>query len=99
MTKTRSQTRGGSAIRSVSPTNETIIIDNSETPLVLDHATLFKTLFKTLKYLSDDGIKPAMKAQFTAMQNMFTLRMIKVIDQRIQVLSNIQAQLMNQGIG
>lgn len=61
-------------------------------PPCLDYATLFKTL----KDLVDNEIKPAIEGQFTALQNMFIQRMKNIIHQRMQVLSYTQAEMMHQ---
>lgn len=54
------------------------------------------TLFKTLKDLPGVVTKPAMEGQFTALQFLFTQRMDEILDQRIQVLANIQVKLMHR---
>lgn len=58
----------------------------------LDHVTLFKTL----KHLLDDVIKQAMEANFIALQNIFTHRMERILNQTVQVLANILAELMHR---
>lgn len=49
---------------------------------------------KTLKDLLDSGIKPAIEVLFTALQKMFTQRREEILDQRMQVLGNIQTEAM-----
>lgn len=49
-----------------------------------------------MKDLLQDKIKPAMEALFASMQNMFTLWMEEILDQKMQVLANIQAELIYQ---
>lgn len=78
----------------VYPTLKTITIDDTENYSRLNHTTLFKTV----KHLLDNGIKPAMKVRFTPLQNTFTQKMQKVMDHRMQVLSNIQAEKMDRTI-
>lgn len=50
--------------RGTSPTFKAITIDYMDNTLCLDHATVFRNL----KDLLNDGIKPAIEAQFTALQ-------------------------------
>lgn len=78
--------------RDTSPTPEAIKIDDKDNSLSLDHATMFKTL----KNLLNDRIKPAMEARFTALKNMFTKRIEGILDQMMEVVANTQAQSMHQ---
>lgn len=71
--------------RITSTTPEAIAIDDVEKSLGLDHASLFKTL----KDLQDDEIKPAIKLQFTVLYSLLTQKIENIIDQRMQIVSNI----------
>lgn len=71
-----------------------IIIEDTENPSRLDQTTVFKTL----NYLVDDGIKPAMEEQFTALRNKFTQPMEDIMQRKVTTLSNIMAEAMNRTI-
>lgn len=71
--------------KDTNPFPEAITIDNTENSSSMDYAMLFKTP----KELLDDEVKLAMKAQFAALQNMFTQRLDEILDQIMQVLLNI----------
>lgn len=62
--------------RGSNPTLKAITIDDMENSTSLDYASLFKTL----KNLQDVGIKPTMKAQFAALENMFIQMMNDIIN-------------------
>lgn len=82
---------------SFNPPSENIIIDDMETPPLppnLDNATLFKTL----KNLLDDGIKPAMGAQFTGLQNMFTQTIEDTRNRKITTVCKITEEEINRTI-
>lgn len=55
-------------------------------------------LFKTLKDLLDDRIKPAMETKFTTLQSMFTQLIEDTMNRRIMTLYNITAEAMNRTI-
>lgn len=55
----------------------------------------YATLFKILKYLLDNRIKPTIEAQFTVLQNRFTQRVEGILNQRIRALANILVESMN----
>lgn len=76
MTRKLYQPRRQSVTRNSSPTLKAITIDNIKNLTSLDYANLFKTL----KGLLDDRIKPAMIAQFSTLQNMFTQSMGNIMD-------------------
>lgn len=69
----------------VSPTPEAITIDDRENHPRLDHITRFKTL----KFLLKDGIKQAMIAQFTALQNMFTQHIDDRMNRKMKTLAGV----------
>lgn len=95
MTRIQSQTTGRLVTRSVCTTPKTIIIEDTETPsLNLEDVTLFKTL----KDLLDDGIKPVLEAKFTTIRNMFTQEMKSIISKRLLISSNIQEEARNRNI-
>lgn len=80
--------------KGANPTAEAIIIDDVEEYPSLDHATLFKNL----KDMLENGIKPAMEAQFTALQKMFAYVIEETISRKMTTLSNITAEAMNRTI-
>lgn len=89
ITRIRSWTKGRRVNRDISLTTEAITIDDMTTLPSLNHATMIKTL-KNLLY---NGIKLAIEAQLTALQNMFNQSMEGKQDQRMEDLANIQAAL------
>lgn len=92
MTTMLSQTKGRFLTSDISGNRKAITIDYTENPTSLDHSTRFKTL----KRLLNNGINPAMDAHFTALQNMSSEKMERILNQRMQVLANTQAEAMHQ---
>lgn len=92
MTRVLSQTRERSITRdATSSTSEAFITDGRKNSPRLDHVTLFKRLNNLL----DDEIKPAIEAQFTELQNMFTQRIEDTMNRRMTTLPNITVEAMN----
>lgn len=89
------QTRGRLLTRNAAnPTPEDVATNSMENFPKPDHATQFKTL----KDLQDDGIQPAMKAQFTALQNKFNQQMENTMNQKMKTLANVMAENMKRTI-
>lgn len=83
ITRMRFQTREKTVWRRISSTLGTIIVDDMETTYSLDQTTLFKIL----KDLLDDEIKPVLHAQFTVIQKMFNQEIESHISKTQLILS------------
>lgn len=79
-------------IKNISLTFEDIAVGHMKNKSTLDHATLFTSL----KDLLDDRIQLTIEAQFIALQNMFTQGLEGILNQRMHVLANIQAESMHR---